>query len=227
MIDAPPQTTSDLTGSRRPFLKSCALPLLSAFSYGSSISAAAYHSRQLALWLDTTGVGFQEQHRVVELALVEVLNGYISGNSLHTYLDPEREITAGAMSVHGVTTEIVTGMPRFNDVAERLSNFISASELIVVNPKFTIDYLNDELLRSGMPRAEQLALTIEATWHLAKSRWPTLKNDLDSVSVRLGVPITRRDALTTATQVAKTYLALKNSNASASSGEARVLPSQC
>ncbi|MCK2169463.1 DNA polymerase III subunit epsilon, partial [Thalassospira xiamenensis] len=53
--------------------------------------------RQIVLDTETTGLEPAAGHRIIEIGCVEVVNRRITGNNLHLYINPEREIDEGAM----------------------------------------------------------------------------------------------------------------------------------
>ena len=59
--------------------------------------------RERLVFLDTETTGLDPRlgHRIIEVAAVEAIGRELTGNQLHYYLDPEREIDAGATAVHG------------------------------------------------------------------------------------------------------------------------------
>jgi len=50
-----------------------------------------------------------------------MLNRRPTGNRFHQYLNPEREIDAGAIEVHGITNAMLADKPKFADIAADLS----------------------------------------------------------------------------------------------------------
>jgi len=52
--------------------------------------------RQVIFDTETTGLEPEQGHRIIEIAAVEVVNRRPTGRTLHVYLDPERDIDAGA-----------------------------------------------------------------------------------------------------------------------------------
>lgn len=70
--------------------------------------------RQVVLDTETTGLEPNDGHRVIEIGCVEVVNRRLTGNSLHLYLNPQREIDEGALAVHGISTEFLADKPTFD-----------------------------------------------------------------------------------------------------------------
>jgi DNA polymerase-3 subunit epsilon len=60
--------------------------------------------RQIVLDTETTGLDPLQGHRIIEIGAVELVNRKLTGNNFHEYLNPQREIDAGAVNVHGLTS---------------------------------------------------------------------------------------------------------------------------
>jgi DNA polymerase-3 subunit epsilon len=61
--------------------------------------------RKIVLDTETTGLDPKQGHRIIELAAIELEGRKVSLRRFHRYLNPEREIEAGAVAVHGLTYE--------------------------------------------------------------------------------------------------------------------------
>ena len=57
--------------------------------------------RQVVLDTETTGLEVSNQHRVIEIGAVEIINRKLTGRHFHYYLNPDREVDQGALDVHG------------------------------------------------------------------------------------------------------------------------------
>lgn len=90
-------------------------------------------SRQIILDTETTGLETKDGHRLIEIGCVEMLNRQLTGNNFHYYVQPDREIDAEAMAVHGITNEFLRDKPRFTDIAPALLEYLSGAELIIHN----------------------------------------------------------------------------------------------
>lgn len=64
-------------------------------------------TRQILLDTETTGLIPKDGHRIIEIGCVELINRRLTGNNLHFYLNPDREIDLGALKVHGLTNEFL------------------------------------------------------------------------------------------------------------------------
>ena len=67
---------------------------------------------------ETTGLEVSQGHRVIEIGAVELINRRITGKRYHQYIDPEREIDAGALEVHGITSEFLLDKPKFQHIMD-------------------------------------------------------------------------------------------------------------
>jgi ribonuclease HI len=63
--------------------------------------------RQIVLDTETTGLDPRHGHRIIEVACIEMVNRRLTGHHLHKYINPEREIDAGAAAVHGITSNFL------------------------------------------------------------------------------------------------------------------------
>jgi DNA polymerase-3 subunit epsilon len=172
--------------------------------------------RQIILDTETTGLEPAEGHRIIEIGCVELISRRPSNNRYQQYLNPEREIDAGAMEVHGITNEQLSAKPRFADIAQSLMDFIQGAELIIHNAPFDVGFLNNELslmakANGGKAMRIEDVCTVVDTLKLARSMHPGQKNDLDSLCKRYNVDNSHRTlhgALLDAEILADVYLAM-------------------
>ncbi|MFA7669892.1 MAG: DNA polymerase III subunit epsilon [Burkholderiaceae bacterium] len=143
--------------------------------------------RQIILDTETTGLDPAHGHRVVELACVEMVNRSLTGNHLHLYLNPDRDSDPEALAVHGLTTEFLSGHPRFEEVVQQFVDFIRGGELIIHNAAFDCRFLNAELQRVGLPRVEELCEKITDSLLFARELHPGRRNSLDALCERYGI----------------------------------------
>lgn len=167
--------------------------------------------RQIILDTETTGLEPGEGHRIIEIGCVEMLHRRLSGNNFHQYLNPDREIDAGAIEVHGITNEMLADKPHFADVARDFLEYVRGAELIIHNAPFDVGFLNHEFVAAGIKvRIEEECVVID-TLRLARDKHPGQKNDLDSLCRRYSVDNGHRTlhgALLDAEILADVYLAM-------------------
>ncbi len=181
--------------------------------------------RQIILDTETTGLDHNQGHRIIEVAAVEMVNRRLTGNHLHRYVNPERDIDVGAMQVHGITPEFLQDKPRFADIAQEFVDFIQGAELIIHNAPFDVGFLNMELRLLEMAPLANWCDGVTDTLALAKSLHPGQRNNLDALCKRYGVDNAARTlhgALLDCELLAAVYLALTRGQESLSIGlEAR------
>ncbi len=177
--------------------------------------------RQIILDTETTGLDPNQGHRVIEVAAVEMVNRRLTGNHLHRYVNPERDIDAGAMQVHGITPEFLADKPRFADIAREFVDFIQGAELIIHNAPFDVGFLNMELRLLDMPPLTDWCDGVTDTLAMAKALHPGQRNNLDALCKRYGVDNAARTlhgALLDCELLAAVYLALTRGQESLSIG---------
>src|SRR2546425_13154887 len=98
--------------------------------------------RQIVLDTETTGLEVAKGHRIIEIGCVELLNRRPTGRTFHRYLNPERQIDEGALSVHGITQADLEGKPKFAEIADELTLFINGAELVIHNAAFDVAFID-------------------------------------------------------------------------------------
>lgn len=143
--------------------------------------------RQIVLDTETTGLSPQDGDRIIEIGCVELINRQRTGNDRHYYLNPEREIHADALRVHGITLEFLADKPRFAEIAAELLDYLQGAELIIHNAPFDLGFLDAELARLGLGPTHSVIRGVIDTLVMAKEMWPGKRNGLDALCDRLGV----------------------------------------
>jgi DNA polymerase-3 subunit epsilon len=167
--------------------------------------------RQIILDTETTGLEPEQGHRIIELACVELVNRRFTRQSLHRYLNPEREIDLAALQVHGLTYEFLQEKPKFTDVADDFLAFIAGAELIIHNASFDVGFLNAELARIGRGPVTDYCECVTDTLRMAKNLHPGKRNGLDTLCERYMVNNSARTlhgALLDAELLAEVFLAM-------------------
>ncbi|MEW6677082.1 MAG: DNA polymerase III subunit epsilon [Pseudomonadota bacterium] len=170
----------------------------------------AQYARQVVLDTETTGLDPALGHRVIEIGALEVVNRRMTGATYHVYLNPDREIDAGAVAVHGITNDFLADKPRFADVAGEFMEFVRDAELVIHNAPFDVGFLNAELKRLDEGPLSRTCGVLD-TLKLAKALHPGQKNNLDALCKRYQVDNSGRNfhgALLDAQLLAEVYLAM-------------------
>jgi DNA polymerase-3 subunit epsilon len=149
--------------------------------------------RQIILDTETTGIDPKQGHRIIEIGCVEMLNRRFTGNNFHEYLQPDREIEAEAIEVHGITNEFLADKPRFPDIAQAFMDYVQDAELIIHNAPFDIGFLNHELRLMNAPwQAMHDHCRVLDTLAMARRLFPGQKNNLDALCRRYNIDNSHR-----------------------------------
>jgi DNA polymerase-3 subunit epsilon len=169
--------------------------------------------RQVVLDTETTGLEVSQGHRVIEIGCVELHNRRATGRHFHRYLNPEREVDAGARAVHGLSLQELADKPRFAAIADEFTQFISGAQLVIHNASFDVGFLDAEFARldPGAPRSLTTLCQVLDTLALARGMHPGQRNSLDALCKRYGIDNSHRElhgALLDARILADVYLAM-------------------
>lgn len=181
----------------------------------------AHAKRQLILDTETTGLEALNGDRIIEIGIVEVVNRRFSGEKLHVYINPERDMDAEAVAVHGIAMAFLADKPVFADIGEQVMDFLDGGEIIAHNAPFDMGFLDMEFKKLGINDLENRVSVIDSL-AVAKSHYPGQKNSLDALVRRLEIITKDRTfhgALLDAEILADVYLAMTGGQVSLSLGE--------
>ena len=165
--------------------------------------------REIVLDTETTGISPSDGHRIIEIGALELVNQTPTGEQFHVYINPERDIDAGAVDIHGLTGEFLANKAVFADIAAGFLEFIGESQLVIHNAPFDMGFINAELVRLGMA-----ALPMERaidTLAMARRKFPGAQASLDALCRRFEIDNSHRDlhgALVDADLLATVYVEL-------------------
>lgn len=178
--------------------------------------------RQIVLDTETTGLDPAQGHRIIEIGCVELQNRKLTGNHLHYYLNPNREVETGALEVHGISNEFLADKPEFEAIADSFIEFVKGAELIIHNAPFDIGFLDNELaaLTTGYKTMAEYCTVLD-TLAMARKKHPGQKNNLNALCKRYFVDNTQRElhgALLDAEILADVYLLMTGGQSSLTLG---------
>lgn len=124
--------------------------------------------------LETTGTDITKD-RIVEISVLKV---FPNGNkeSKTWLVNPEMEIPAHVIAVHGISNEKVANEPTFKELAKTIYNMIKDSDLGGYNSdRFDIPLLAEEMLRADVDfdMKNMVAVDVQTIFHKMEQR--TLK----------------------------------------------------
>ncbi len=166
--------------------------------------------RQIVLDTETTGLETSQDHRIIEIGCVEMINRKLTGRHYHQYINPQRKVDEGAMEVHGITDQFLEDKPTYDAVSAEFMAFVDGADLIIHNAPFDLGFINHEIAKlSGRIKPIDSGCRIIDTLALARQKHPGQKNNLDALCKRYGVDNSQRDlhgALLDAEILADVYL---------------------
>lgn len=171
-------------------------------------------SRQVFIDTETTGFDYKIGNRIIEFGAVEVIDRRVTGNTLHFYCNPNYEVEAGALAIHGLTNDFLSDKPLFEDKAGEMIEFLKDSEVIIHNAAFDVPFINWELglLKDNKyGTLENHVAKIIDSLEIARKKHPLQKNNLDALCKRYQIRNDHRTfhgALLDSELLADVYLAM-------------------
>jgi DNA polymerase-3 subunit epsilon len=165
--------------------------------------------REIVLDTETTGLDPDTGDRIVEIGAVEIVNHMPTGRTFHAYINPQRDVPAEAVQVHGLTAAFLSDKPVFSAVAAEFAAFVGDARLVIHNAAFDMKFLNAELGWCGQASIPW-GRAVD-TLDLARRRFPGAQNTLDALCRRFGVDLSAREkhgALLDSELLAEVYLEL-------------------
>ena len=166
--------------------------------------------RQIVLDTETTGLETSQDHRIIEIGCVELVNRKLTGKHYHQYINPQRKVDEGAMQVHGITDEFLEDKPLFANIVDEFLAFVGDAELVIHNAPFDVGFINHELSKlTKYPKSIAGLCSIIDTLAIARNKHPGQRNNLDALCKRYAVDNSQRDlhgALLDAEILADVYL---------------------
>lgn len=167
-----------------------------------------YKGRMVVLDTETTGLQWSDGHKITEIGCVEIINHRFTGRIFQQYINPKREVSAGAYRVTGLTNDFLKDKPTFDKIAEEFLNFVGTDILVIHNAKFDVPFINYELNNLGIAPLENKVLD---TLIVSREIFMGQQCNLDALCNRLNIDKSTRvfhGALLDAHILSKVYLSL-------------------
>ncbi len=171
--------------------------------------------RVICFDIETTGLEYMRGDRCIEIGAVEMIDGEITDNSFHEYINPDGKIIPpDSYMVHKISNAFLEDKPKMAAVAPRFLEFIGDSPIVAHNgADFDFPFINHELKMLGLPtipHEQQLDSIV-----IARNRVFGPKGySLDALAKWFGISLTARadahGALIDAEILAKVYKELEN-----------------
>ncbi len=166
--------------------------------------------REIVLDTETTGMDPADGDKLVEIGCVELENHLPTGRTYHQYINPERDVPAEAVAVHGLTQERLKSEPTFGEVVGDFLDFLSDdSKLIIHNAEFDMKFINAEMAQFGFPSVDNRRVI--DTLAMARKKFPGSPANLDALCRRFNIDNSNRTlhgALLDSELLAEVYMEL-------------------
>lgn len=148
--------------------------------------------RQIVLDTETTGIGAEKGHRIIEIGCVELIDRKLTGRHYHQYINPMRPSDEEAIAVHGITNEFLADKPVYAQIAQTFAEFIAGAELVIHNAPFDVGFMDAEFKRLNMPLTNTFCSVLD-TLVMARDMHPGQRNSLDALCKRYGIDNSHRE----------------------------------
>ena len=145
---------------------------------------------EIFLDTETTGLSFQEGHKIVEIACVETKDLIPTKKVFHKLINPKRDVPEQAVKIHGFTKEYLSKKETFDQVADEFLNFIKGKKIIIHNANFDLSFLNGELDKINKTLIDKQVVT--DSLEVARNKFPGSSNSLDALCKRFNIDLSRR-----------------------------------
>ena len=172
-------------------------------------------TRIICFDIETTGFEYMRGDRCIEIGAVELVDGKLTDNTFHEYINPEGKIIPPeTYMVHKISNAFLEDKPKMSVVAPKFLEFIGDSQIVAHNGfDFDFPFINYELEKLNLkpiPRSQMLDSIVIARNRVYGPKTYTL----DALAKWFGVSLTARadahGALIDAEILAHVYLELEN-----------------
>ena len=145
---------------------------------------------EIFLDTETTGLSFNEGHKIVEIACVETKDLIPTNRVFHKLLNPKRNVPEEAFKVHGFSEKFLSDKESFDEIADGFLNFIKNKKIIIHNANFDLSFLNGELKNVNKESINK-KLVVDSL-EVARNKFPGASNSLDALCKRFNIDLSRR-----------------------------------
>jgi len=145
---------------------------------------------EIFLDTETTGLSFQEGHKIVEIACIETKDLIPTNKIFHKLINPERNMPEEAFKIHGFSKDFLSTKQTFNQIADDFLNFIKGKKIIIHNASFDLGFLNNELGKIKKQKINK-AEVIDSL-EVARNKFPGTSNSLDALCKRFNIDLSKR-----------------------------------
>jgi len=145
---------------------------------------------EIFLDTETTGLSFNDGHKIVEIACIETKDLIPTGNVFHKLINPKRSMPEAAYNVHGFSEKFLKDQETFDQIADEFISFINNKKIIIHNASFDLGFLNGELglIKKNKIEKKMVVDSLE----VARNKFPGASNSLDALCRKFNIDLSRR-----------------------------------
>ena len=145
---------------------------------------------EIFLDIETTGLSFNDGHRIVEIACIETKDLVPTNRIFHKLINPQRSVPEEAFKIHGFSTNFLSSKETFDQIADELLSFLKGKKIIIHNAMFDLGFLNGELqkIKKKLIDKENVVDSLE----IARNKFPGTSNSLDALCRRFNIDLSKR-----------------------------------
>lgn len=176
------------------------------------------------VFLDTETTGGSREDRIIEIGMVEVIGGRITGSRFHALVSTHRPVHWAAKRVHGISDRDLIGKPRFAEIAPDVLSFLDGALPMAHNAPFDGGMLSKEWDDLDLPASRRPVL--RCTMPIASAiGGPVSLDGLIGRYLPAQAPRGKHSAVEDAELLARVFLRMREEHPSAVEGAlARRLP---
>lgn len=146
--------------------------------------------KEIFLDTETTGLSFQEGHKIVEVACIETEDLIPTNKVFHKHINPQRGVPDAAFKIHGFSEDFLKTKKTFDQIADEFLEFIKDKKIIIHNASFDLSFLNSELslLKKSTIDRSKVIDSLE----VARSKFQGSSNSLDALCKRFNIDLSKR-----------------------------------
>ena len=145
---------------------------------------------EIILDTETTGLSAKDGHKIVEIGCVELEDQVPTGNTFHSYVNPQRNVPEEALKIHGYTNEFLSKQKSFSEIVDSFILFIKNKKLVIHNAAFDLSFLNNEL--KAIKKELIDPNNVIDTLLLAREKFPGAQASLDALCKKFKIDNSRR-----------------------------------
>jgi DNA polymerase III epsilon subunit family exonuclease len=167
--------------------ESSELKLEKVMRFAPNLATSIVTSPLVIFDFETTGLDHQNDH-IIEIGGLKTINGEIV-EEFSALIESPVALSEVVTQITGITSDMLVGMPRIDEVLPKFLNFIEGTILVAHNAEFDMSFLRNACLRQGI----QLNWPSFCTLKLARALLPDLESkNLDTLAEHYGLTFEAR-----------------------------------